>query len=154
MRSIVILLYLKMSEEKASVSMLAFLWYGWYYCVRKVGDTMYDDNNGFFIMFAIVFVIVISIFIIEIISSIVRWNKNNQSPRLSVKAKIVGKRTEVSGGARNSSAFTRYYITFQVESGDRMELLVDASEYGMMAEGDQGTLQFQGTRFLSFDRDY
>lgn len=47
---------------------------------------------------------------------------------------------------------TRYYATFQVESGDRMELAVSGPEYGMLAEGDRGTLTFQGTRYLGFER--
>ena len=42
---------------------------------------------------------------------------------------------------------TTYYVTFQVESGDRMEMSVSGSEYGTLAEGDKGTLTFQGTRF-------
>lgn len=47
---------------------------------------------------------------------------------------------------------TRYYVTFQVDSGDRMELPMTGSEYGMLAEGDVGKLTFQGTRYLSFER--
>ena len=45
-----------------------------------------------------------------------------------------------------------YYVTFQVESGDRMELRVSGPEYGMLIEGDHGTLTFQGTRYLGFER--
>ena len=48
--------------------------------------------------------------------------------------------------------FTTYYATFQVESGDRMELEVDGSDYGMLVEGDMGKLMFQGTRYLGFER--
>lgn len=47
---------------------------------------------------------------------------------------------------------TSYYATFQVESGDRMELPVSGEQYGMLAEGDMGKLTFQGTHFLSFER--
>lgn len=50
------------------------------------------------------------------------------------------------------SASTSYYATFEVESGDRMELQLSGQEYGQLAEGDTGVLSFQGTRFLSFDR--
>ena len=39
--------------------------------------------------------------------------------------------------------FTTYYVTFQVESGDRMELTVSGSDYGMLVEGDIGKLSFQ-----------
>lgn len=44
------------------------------------------------------------------------------------------------------------YVTFQVESGDRMELNVSGTEYGMLIEGDYGELTFQGTRYLGFVR--
>lgn len=44
-------------------------------------------------------------------------------------------------------------MTFQVESGDRIEFIVNGYEYGMLLEGDMGKLSFQGTRYLSFDRD-
>ena len=47
---------------------------------------------------------------------------------------------------------TTYYVTFQVESGDRMELRMTGRDYGMLFEGDHGTLHFQGTRYLGFDR--
>ena len=47
---------------------------------------------------------------------------------------------------------TTYYATFQVESGDRMELPMRGTDYGMLAEGDRGRLTFQGTRFLGFER--
>ena len=39
-----------------------------------------------------------------------------------------------------------------VESGDRMELSVDDSEYGMLVEGDEGKLTFQGSRYLGFEQ--
>ena len=48
--------------------------------------------------------------------------------------------------------FTTYYVTFQVESGDRMELTVSGSDYGMLVEGDIGKLSFQGTSYLGFER--
>lgn len=45
-----------------------------------------------------------------------------------------------------------YYVTFEVESGDRMEFSVYGKEYGMLAEGDEGKLTFQGSRYLGFER--
>jgi hypothetical protein len=47
---------------------------------------------------------------------------------------------------------TSYYVTFQVASGDRMELHVSGREYGILIEGDYGKLTFQGTRYLGFQR--
>ena len=43
-------------------------------------------------------------------------------------------------------------VTFQVESGDRMEFEVDGSDYGLLVQGDIGKLSFQGTRYLGFER--
>lgn len=114
--------------------------------------------GSFGIMFNLVFVIVIGTFIIIAIKGISEWNKNNNSPRLTVSATVVGKRTKVShhhGGTDTDihhHSSTTYYVTFQVESGDRMELHVSGREYGMIVEGDKGMLTFQGTRYLEFKR--
>lgn len=102
----------------------------------------------FFGIFALIVLVILS----AVIGGIVLWNKNNKSPKLVVPAKVVSKRTKVSGGSGDSSSSTWYYVTFQVESGDRMELPVNGNDYGLMAEGDQGKLAFQGTRFQGFDR--
>ena len=81
------------------------------------------------------------------------WNKNNQSPKLTVPATVVAKRSDVHRGIETMHTFTSYYVTFQVESGDRMEFEVSDMEYGMLAEGDSGELTFQGTRYLNFQRN-
>lgn len=113
----------------------------------------------FGIMFTLVFVLVIGTFIVTAVRGISQWNKNNNSPRLTVPALVVAKRTNVTrhhhGGANghhHHHTSTTYYVTFQVESGDRMELHVTGNEYGMLVEGDQGNLSFQGTRYLGFER--
>lgn len=43
-------------------------------------------------------------------------------------------------------------MTFEFENNERLELKVPGKEYGLMVEGDTGTLSFQGTRFISFIR--
>ena len=113
----------------------------------------------FGIMFTIVFVLVIGTFIVTAVKGIGQWNKNNHSPRLTVPATVVSKRTNVTrhhhGGAyghHHHYTSTTYYVTFQVESGDRMELHVAGHEYGLLVEGDSGRLTFQGTRYLGFER--
>ena len=119
----------------------------------------------FSILFPILFLVVLGMILYAIIGNIRTWNKNNHSPRLTVPATVVAKRTDVShsssanagdvSGAHgyDTSTFTSYYVTFQVESGDRMELEVDGSDYGMLVEGDIGKLSFQGTRYLGFERN-
>ena len=115
----------------------------------------------FQIMFTLVFVLVIGMFIVIAVKGISQWNKNNHSPRLTVPATVVAKRTNVSHhhhhnhggtGMHHTTHSTTYYVTFQVESGDRMELHVAGHEFGMLIEGDRGNLTFQGTRYLGFER--
>ena len=113
----------------------------------------------FQIMFGLVFVLTIGTFIVIAVKGISQWNKNNHSPRLTVPATIVAKRTNVSrhrhsgaNGHHHHTTSTTYYVTFQVESGNRMELHVAGHEYGLLVEGDKGNLTFQGTRYLGFER--
>ena len=115
-------------------------------------------------IFPIMFVIVFGMILFSFVQGIHTWNKNNHSPRLTVSAVVVTKRENVmhhqhanSGDMSGASGFhtttsTSYYVTFQVESGDRMEFCVSGTEYGMLVEGDTGRLTFQGTRYLSFER--
>lgn len=109
----------------------------------------------------IVFIIVIGSFIMTAVKGLAEWNSNNNSPRLSVNATVVSKRADVSyhhhhhaNGHSHRTSSTAYYVTFQVDSMDRMELRVSGSEYGMLVEGDYGILSFQGTRYLGFDRNF
>lgn len=130
-----------------------------------------DMNFGFNMLFSvfpllfgIMFIFVVGVFIVVIVRGVGQWNRNNHSPRLSVEATVVAKRADVSHhqhanagdvtGAHgyHTTSSTTYYVTFQVVSGDRMELCVSGSEYGMLAEGDFGMLSFQGTRYLGFER--
>jgi hypothetical protein len=43
-------------------------------------------------------------------------------------------------------------VTFKVESGDQMELQMAGQEFGLLVEGEEGKLTFQGTRYLGFER--
>ncbi|SEN04766.1 Protein of unknown function [Paenisporosarcina quisquiliarum] len=116
------------------------------------------DNFGLFfaggipIFVGAIFLLVFGIIIFTIIKSLSQWNNNNNSPKLSVPAQVVTKRSKTSGGAGDSSASTFYYVTFQFDSGDRLELHLSGSDYGMLAEDDLGVLTFQGTRYHSFER--
>ena len=124
--------------------------------------------GGFGTMFGIVFVIIIIGFVIVfgvIIANSVQgakqWKRNNESPVLTVDALVVAKRADVqhyhhNAGMNNMhhmSSSTTYYVTFQVASGDRMELKVRNTEYGMLSENDMGRLTFQGMRYLGFERN-
>ncbi len=113
----------------------------------------------FFVVFFLMFFLVFGVFIFAFIKGISQWNKNNHSPRLTVDAMVVAKRTNVNhhhhhNHNHTTSTSTSYFVTFQVESGDRMELGMSGYEYGMIIEGDKGKLSFQGTRYLGFERTF
>ena len=111
----------------------------------------------FSIVFSLFFLLVLGIFVFVFIQMFSQWNKNNHSPRLTVDATIVAKRNHISRHHHGTDMHmhhttSTYYVTFQVDSGDRLELLVPAIQFGLLIEGDHGKLSFQGTRFLSFER--
>ena len=126
------------------------------------GFSGFDAGFGLFgIMFTLVFILVFGMFIVIAVKGISQWNKNNHSPRLTVPATVVAKRTNVSHhhhhnhagtGMHHTTHSTTYYVTFQVESGDRMELQMTGQEFGLLIEGNRGNLSFQGTRYLGFER--
>ena len=110
---------------------------------------------GVFVIFFLIF-IVITGFCIFIFATIIRKGikqvkQDNNSPILEVDAKVIAKRSRVSG---NNMIHQSYYVTFEEESGKRMELRVEGSTFGLLVEGDFGKLTFQGSRFLNFERRY
>lgn len=128
---------------------------------KKGMRDMFLFGTGLFeIMFMAAFVLVLAAFAVTLVRGIGQWHKNNQSPRLEVEAAVVSKRMSVShhqhtnagSAGMHTSTSTDYYVTFQVESGDRMEFCVGGQEYGQLVEGDRGRLRFQGTRYLGFER--
>lgn len=104
----------------------------------------------------LMFLLVFAMILVTLFQGLKQWNKNNHSPRLTVEAKIVGKRSDYirhrPGKSNLHHSRTDYYVTFEVESGDRLELELEGQEYGLLVEGDKGKLTFQGTRFLGFER--
>ena len=94
----------------------------------------------FSILFPLVFLFVLGMILFTVVSNLRTWGKNNASPRLTVPATVVAKRMNVSRhhtanagdmtGAHGytSTSATTYYVTFQVESGDRMELAAEAAQ--------------------------
>ncbi len=115
---------------------------------------LFNGAGLFGIVWAVVFFGILATVFFVFFRSFQQWRFNNKQPQLTREATVVAKRTDVSGGGSNSnfSASTWYYVTFEVESGERIELSVMGSEYGMLAEGDRGRLTTQGTRYIDFER--
>ncbi len=116
-------------------------------------------------LFPVLFLLIFGLAFFTIGSTLVRtWKqerKNDQSPRLTVPATVVAKRGNTTrhrhngaGGHHYHTYNNTYFATFQFESGDRIELELEGSQFGLLVEGDRGKLSFQGTRFLNFQREY
>lgn len=116
-----------------------------------------DGFGAFPILFGIVATLVIGIIAFTVIKGIAQWSYNNGQPVQSLAARVVTKRAQTSGGGMAgqntmNSVSTWYYVTFEMEGGQRQEFGVPGRQYGLLAEGDQGTLTFQGTRYKGFAR--
>ena len=108
------------------------------------------------------FVFVFGTLIVQSIRGARQWSKNNHSPVLTVDARVISRRSDVrirhhhhhdNMAMSHAISSTDYFVTFEVESGDRMEFLMAGTEYGQLMEGDEGKLTFQGTRYLGFERE-
>jgi len=116
--------------------------------------------DGFSFMFTLVpifigviFVVVITVFIVAGARGLKEWSSNNRQPVNSGHVMVLDKRTHVwGGGHHHHRAHTSYYVTFEFEDGERQEFMVSGKEYGQIAQGDTGTLTYQGTRYHNFQR--
>ena len=88
------------------------------------------------LLFPVIFILIFIMIIFTLAKGISTWHKNNNSPRLTVSARIVAKRQN-----------TTYHN--QPNAGDTS----GAYEYGKLTEGDEGKLTFQGTRYLQFNME-
>jgi len=106
------------------------------------------------VVFRFFFVVIFGIVVVRILTSIFKgvgdWSGNLSEPMLSEEATVVAKRSEVAG--RQNSTGTTYFVTFETNGSQRNELKVSGRQFGLLAEGDRGTLVRQGTRFERFDR--
>lgn len=86
-----------------------------------------------------------------------RWKKD-RSPR-TVEAVVAGKREHTARqtycrtcAVQPSEMVTTHYVTFRLDGGEELELVVPGQEYGCLVVGDKGMLTFQGTKYQSFER--
>ena len=121
--------------------------------MRIIGTGSRVFFSIFPIIFAVLFFFIAFTTIRTLLRNSRRWNADNAAPRLTVPARVVAKRMQNSGIRREMRmSGTIYYVTFEVDSGDRMELSMEGEDFGLLAEDDVGLLTFQGSRYLGFDR--
>lgn len=102
----------------------------------------------FFVVFAAVFALILFM----VFRTVLKNAQDRRQPQIPVPARVVARRNQVWGGAGDSAAHTRHYVTFEFANGQRLELAVPDTEAGYLVEGDTGVLTFQGSLFVSFER--
>lgn len=100
-------------------------------------------------------VLVVGIIVVVNVARVFAMAARDASPRASgpsrsAEALVVDKRSQFSGD--DTSTRQQYFVTFQLNDGNRVELEVPATESGILVVGDQGTLDWQGSRYLGFTR--
>ena len=107
----------------------------------------------FDVIFGFAYIFVFGTIIYFSIRGIHEWYQNNQSPIVTIHALVISKRmnTSVHIHDMHHHRSTIYYITFEIQSGERLEFHVNGKEYGIIIEGDVGVLSYQRTRFLGFE---
>ena len=107
-----------------------------------------------------VFLLVFGAIAFAIISGIAQWMKDNAAPVETFEARVIARRTKAtqhqstSDTTHSASRWTSYsyFATFEYSNGQRREFGIAESEYGVLIEGDKGTLTFQGSRYKGFAR--
>lgn len=123
-------------------------------------DVMPQLVTGLLVTFGVIVVVAI---IVSASRRFSEWSDNNAQPARRVPAKIVARRTNftVSSGSHGTDAHphhvststsTDYFATFELQNGERHEFELPTREAGLLIEGDEGELTFQGRRYLGFNR--
>ena len=89
-------------------------------------------------------------FIGVIVFMIVKGARHAATPITTAYGTIIAKRTQVVGS--ENSAGTLYYATIETQDGNRKEYQINGNLYGLVKEGDKGTLVLKGKRLLNIDR--
>jgi hypothetical protein len=104
------------------------------------------------ILFFGMFLLVAGVILFQIARGVGRWAENNSQPVLTETARVVAKCTDTTGHDAGVGVTTWYYATFELPSGERCEMGLSGKDFGSLAEGDEGVLTYQGTRYKGFAR--
>ena len=115
--------------------------------------------NAFFVIFLIMFLLTSfvagAVFVFAILYIVKEKQKNDSSPRLTVDAKVIDKRTVSHRHHNHNTHFSHrhyyHYVAFELLDGQRTEMSVSKVEFDSLCVADEGQLTFQGSRFISFE---
>ncbi|MBN2428877.1 MAG: DUF2500 domain-containing protein [Deltaproteobacteria bacterium] len=95
--------------------------------------------------------------LVMLLKGFAKWKRDSSLPETASEAIAISKRYKVktrdADNERVNSALSSYHVTFQfIATNERREFRVRESDYGLIAEGDQGVLWHQGDIFKRFER--
>ena len=106
-----------------------------------------------------IFLVIVLILGGAIWQGVLKWRvsrANDAAPVQQAGAKVLGVRTntiadppDMNPKVKTNPVITRF-VTFELESGEKLELPVTPEQQASFKEGDRGQLKYQGTRFLGF----
>lgn len=110
-----------------------------------------------FIM-GILFFAITGIVLFFFLRGIVEWMRNNAAPLEAVRAQLVHKQEHVStsmvpigsDGAMMPMDDNWFELIFRTETGEEKKYQVSQKVYEAIRQGDAGTLECKGTRFMAF----
>lgn len=133
--------------------------------------------GAFGIVFGIGFVLVCAVIVFAIVmiaTQFARMGRQNAAnaaaPEVQAQVRVIGKRVEnlgqsMAGGAPalpsrhtvvvrmgDDTMYQRNLVSFEQPGGERFEIEVPSDQFGLIAEGDTGTVTMKGTEFVSFAR--
>lgn len=118
---------------------------------------MFESANFHTVSFIAMFCIIIGLSLIIVIR---QWWKNRRSPLIVTQATVIDKRIEEhyirskrsAGIGYRTRKVLIYYITFNLEGGENIELRTNESSFLEFQKGDYGKLTFKGSKYLGFIR--
>ena len=125
---------------------------------------MYGKVNGFTALGPLVIIIpvillaaVILIFVIRALRQTAGVNPKERAAGKSIHARVIGKRIREQldpnayySGDRSAAPTRFYYVSFEGDNFERMELSVTSQVFNTVSEGAEGTLTYQGMSFVDF----
>lgn len=105
-------------------------------------------GSGLDIFCVIIGFVMLALLTIGVFQLFLQRQRNRLAPRMSVGAGVIAKRGKALQGELTESR--NYFVTFEMESGDRMELRLPGWDFWRIDEGDCGRLIFQGSRYIAF----
>jgi hypothetical protein len=97
--------------------------------------------------FSPVFFLILVFVVVFLVPKWVQRLKDNRQELINTPATIISKRINVTSKYIVSNT---YHVTFQLSGQNRFEMQVPAKVFNAFIEGEHGSLQFQGKRFLTW----